>query len=788
MRASLEGGRMSDKGIGVSVLRKEDGRFMTGRGSFVADIAAANMVNIAFVRSPVAHARIVGVTKPAGAEDRVLTVADLTGVEPMRAPSKLPGYKASDYPALATGKVRFVGEPVVACIAETRAEAEDLAEAVEVAYDELPPVVDMLEARAPDAPLVHEAWGDNVVLETRIDGDMDEAIAGAAHSVTREVRMSRQAMVPMEARAVMAQWDHRMDQLVVYTSTQVPHLIRSGLAIFLGLEQRQVRVIAPDVGGGFGLKCYVQPEELVASWCAINMGRPARWIEDRREHLIADANCREHHYRITAHADETGRILGLEGEITVDAGAYSIYPFTNCLEAAMAGGNLLGPYAIGAYRAKTYTMATNKPPLVPYRGVARPGVAFAMETLIDAVARTVGREPHEVRIDNMVPASAMPFTNIARKTFDSGDYPQAVGRVADMIDVEAVRARQRKGEPDGRLIGLGFGSYTEQTAHGTSVFASWGVQMVPGYEQAGAKLTPDGGLELKVGVQSHGQGMETTLAQIACEVLGIDPANVTVIHGDTGLTPYSTGTYASRSIVMAGGAVSRACKVLAGRMAAIGAHLMQCAREEVNVAGGVVSGPAGEVPFSEIGRVWYMNPEELPGDVDMGGVEAVMGYRPDPDHGTFSYSTHAAVIALDPDTGAVEVLDYAVVEDCGTMVNPMVVSGQCYGGAAQGIGTALFEESPFDEAGQPLASTFADYHLPGASEVPAIRVEHMITPSPHTEFGLKGVGEGGTIPTPAVIGNAVNDALRGFGAEVNQTPITPRRVLAAIAAARGEAA
>ena len=779
---------MSDKGIGASVLRKEDARFMAGRGNYVADIDAARMLNIAFVRSPIAHGRVGRITKPAGAEDRVLTVADLTGVQPMRAPSKLPGYKASDYPALATGKVRFVGEPVVACVAETRAEAEDLAERVEVEYDELPPVVDMLAAREPGSALVHEAWGDNIVLETRIDGDMDDVIARAAHSVTHEVRMSRQAMVPMEARAVLAQWDERMDQLMVYTSTQVPHLIRTGLALFMGLEQRQVRVIAPDVGGGFGLKCYVQPEELVASWCAINMGRPARWIEDRREHLIADANCREHHYRVTAHADANGKILGLEGEVTVDAGAYSIYPFTNCLEAAMAGGNLLGPYAIEAYRVKTYTVATNKPPLVPYRGVARPGVAFAMETLIDLVARTVGREPHAVRIDNMVPAAAMPYTNAARKTFDSGDYPQAVVRAARMIDVDAIRARQRDGEPDGRLIGLGFGSYTEQTAHGTSVFASWGVQMVPGYEQAGAKITPDGGLELKVGVQSHGQGMETTLAQIACEVLGIDPANISVIHGDTGLTPYSTGTYASRSIVMAGGAVSRACKVLAERMATIGAHLMQCEPDQVTVGGGVVAGPAGEVPYSEIGRVWYMNPDELPGDVDMGGVEAVVGYRPDPDHGTFSYSTHAAVIALDVDTGAVEVLDYAVVEDCGTMVNPMVVNGQCYGGAAQGIGTALFEESPYDEAGQPMASTFADYHLPGASEIPAIRIEHMITPSPHTEFGLKGVGEGGTIPTPAVIGNAINDALRGFGATVNQTPITPRRILAAIAAAQGEAA
>ncbi len=784
---------MSDTGIGARLRRKEDRRFLAGRGSYVADIAAANGVALAFVRSPVAHGRIRGIVKPEGAEGRVFAAADVDGVAPMRAPSKLPGYKASDYPALASGKVRFVGEPVAVCVGETRAEAEDLAQAVEVDYEELEPVVDMLEARKPGAPLVHEGWGDNIVLETRVDGDMTAARAKAAHTVTREFRMSRQAMVPMEGRAVLAEWDSRMDQLIVHTSTQAPHLIRAGLALFLGLQQRQVRVVAPDVGGGFGLKCYVQPEELIASWYAMKHRRPARWIEDRREHLIADANCREHHYIVTAHADADGRILGLEGAVTVDAGAYSIYPFTNCLEAAMAGGNLPGPYAIEAYRVETWTVATNKPPLVPYRGVARPGVAFAMEMLVDAVARAAGREPHEIRMANMVPPTAMPYTNVAKKTFDSGDYPGAVARAARMIDVATVRERQARGEPDGRLIGLGFGSYTEQTAHGTSVFASWGVQMVPGYEQAGAKLTPDGGLELRVGVQSHGQGMETTLAQVASEILGIDPERVAVIHGDTGLTPYSTGTYASRSIVMAGGAVSRACKVLAGRMQAIGAHLLQCEPGQVRVVDGRVMGPGGDLPFSEIGRVWYVNPEELPADVDTDGVEAVVGYRPDPDHGTFSYSTHAATIALDPDTGAVEVLDYIVVEDCGTMVNPMVVDGQVFGGAAQGIGTALYEESPFDGFGQPLASTFADYHLPGAMEVPSIRIEHMVTPSPHTEHGIKGMGEGGTIPTPAVIGNAVNDALRRYGAEVSRTPITPRRILAAIGAARaartqGEAA
>ena len=779
---------MSDKGIGQSVLRKEDGRFMAGRGKYVGDIKPSGMMEVAFARSAIAHGRIRAIEKPAGAENRVFTAADLDGVKPIRAPSKLPGYKPSDFPSLSDGKVRFVGEPLAACIGETRAEAEDLAQAVMADIEPLEPVIDMLAARAPGATLVHDDWGDNIVLETAVDGDMDAVAAEAAVTVTKEYRMNRQAMVPMEARAVLAEWDSRQDQLIVHASSQIPHLIRNGLADVMDLEQRQVRIIAPDVGGGFGLKCYVESEYVVACWLAMKFGRPFRWIEDRREHLVADANCREHHYIVTAYADARGKILGFDAEVTVDAGAYSIYPFTNCLEAAMAGGNLLGPYDIPAYRVKTYTVVSNKPPLMPYRGVARAGVCFATDMTIDAIARAVGREPHEVRIENMVKPEQMPYTNVARKSFDSGDYPEAVRRAAKMLDIDALRARQRDGEPDGRLIGIGFGSYAEQTAHGTSVFASWGVHMMPGFEQAGVKLTPDGGLEIRVGVQSHGQGMETTLAQVASEVLGIDPDRVMVMHGDTGLTPYSTGTYASRSIVMAGGAVSRACGVIAKRMAKIGAHLMQCDEADVEIRDAHVMGPGGEVPFSEIGRVWYLNPDELPADVDMGGVEAVEGYRPDPDHGTFSYATHAAVIALDPDLGTVEVLDYVIVEDCGTMVNPMVVAGQCYGGAAQGVGTALYEESPYDDQGQPMASTFADYFVPGPTEIPSFRIEHMITPSPHTEHGLKGMGEGGAIPTSALIGNAVNDALKSLGAEVNETPISPRRILAAIAAARETAA
>ena len=513
-----------------------------------------------------------------------------------------------------------------------------------------------------------------------------------------------------------------------------------------------------------------------------------RWTEDRREHLIAAANSREHHYLITAYADKRGRLLALDAEVTVDVGAYSVWPFSAGLEAAQAGGNLPGPYAFDGYRCKTYSVATNKPSFTPYRGVARPGVCFAIELTMDAIAHAVGREPAEVRLENLVPAEAMPYNNVTRKHYDSGDFPKSLRIAIEKIDLAAARARQKSGEPDGRLIGVGFSTYTEQTAHGTKVFAAWGIPLVPGFEQATVRLTPDGGLEVRVGVQSHGQGMETTLAQVAHDIIGIDPANINVVHGDTALTPYSTGTYASRSIVMAGGAVSRSCQTLATRLKRIGAHLLQCRIDEVRLENGEVRGPRGDVPIREIATVWYLRPENLPDDVDVGGLEATVGYKPQVDSGAFSYATHAALVAVDPEIGNVEILDYVIVEDCGTLVNPMVVEGQTYGGTAQGIGTALYEEMSYDSSGQPLASTLADYLLPGAAEVPRLRMFHLETPSPYTEHGIKGVGEGGAIAPSGAIVNAINDALLPLGAEINDIPATPRRIVEAIIKARSSSA
>jgi carbon-monoxide dehydrogenase large subunit len=413
-------------------------------------------------------------------------------------------------------------------------------------------------------------------------------------------------------------------------------------------------------------------------------------------------------------------------------------------------------------------------------------VCFALELVLDAIAREAKVEPHELRSKILVKPEQMPFDNITNKHFDSGDYPQSLRRAVEAIDVGGVRARQQRGEADGRLIGVGLATYCEQAAHGTSVYHGWGIPMVPGFEQATARLTPDGGLELRVGVQSHGQSLETTLAQVAHEILGIDVAKIKVVHGDTAMTPYSTGTWGSRCMVMAGGAVSVACKEIARRAAKIGAQLLQVDAGAVRLQAGEVVGPRGSITLREIARTWYLKPQHLPADVDMGGMEATIGYRPDPDTGTFSYATHAAIVAVDPEIGDVEILDYVVVEDGGRLVNPMVVDGQILGGLAQGIGTALYEEMPFDDAGQPLASTLADYLLPAATEVPTVRIEHMETLSPFTEFGVKGIGEGGAIAAPAAIANAINDALRPLGVELLMSPMTPHRIIAAIRAQQRE--
>ena len=763
-------------GVGASLLRKEDDRFLRGKGHYIGDISLDGTREVAFVRSPVAHARLLGVQIPESIRSSVFTAEDLTGVKPIRAVSPLPGFKASEQPPLVTDKIRHVGELIAMCVADTRAEAEDIAAQVMVDYDVLPAVVDMLDAQLSDAPRVHDSWNDNIYLEVSYDGDIESAARQAPVSVARKVRTARQVMSPIENRGFIAYWDTRLSQLVVYGASQFPHVVRTGLAEFLQIPEVQIRVISPDIGGGFGYKAIVAGEEICLCWLAMQCGHPVRWLEDRREQLTANANCREHYYDMTAFTDEKGKILAFDAKASVDTGAYSAYPFTAAIEASQVSAILPGPYDLPVYRCSTVAVASNKTPQLPYRGVARPGCCYAMELMIDAIARKIGIEPYEVRLANLVGPEQMPYDNVTDKHFDSGDYPELLRKAVAAIDLVTVRERQKRGEPDGRLIGLGISVFSEQTAHGTTADGKRRAL----YEQAFARLTPDGRLDIRVGIQTIGQGLETTLAQVAVECLGINISDVHVRLGDTELSPYSTGAWGSRGMVWAGGAVARACEEIARRVAGIGAALLQTDVASVEVRDGGVYGPEGSISIGDIARSYYLTPADLPGDTDPRGLETTEGYAPDRLTGIHSGSAHATVVAVDPETGSVEILDYVITEDAGTRVNPMIVDGQVYGGAAQGIGTALFEEMPYDSQGQPLASTLADYLLPGSTDIPNIRLLHMETPSPYTNLGQKGVGEGGAIGPAGAIANAINDALAPLGGEICQIPVTPRRIIEAI--------
>lgn len=776
-------------GVGASPLRKEDARHLAGRGRFVADIPFDNGLEAAIIRSPVAHGILKSIDPgELAVNEYVFTAEDFPDVKPIRAVPRVPGFKASDFPIFALDKVRYVGQPIGICLAPTAAEAEDIAQRITVDIEELPSIIDTLEASKKRDTLLHQSWGDNVFIQRDIEGgDIEAARSSAEVTVTNEFRLNRHAAIPLESRSVLAAWDDRRDELTLYLSTQGPHLMRVGIAECLGIKERQLRVVSPDVGGGFGSKNRLMPEEVMVCAAALKIGLPIRWLEDRRENITANNQAREHWYRVTAHADNRGTILGIEAELIVDAGSYSIWPSGPFMETGMAARNLPGPYRIPALSVKTWTVATNKPPLGPYRGVARPGACFAIERTLDEVAHKVGRNPYDVRRENMVAAHEMPFTGAGGMRFDNGDYPKSVEKAAKAVGMAEVRARQSNADKSGALLGIGFASYSEQTAHGTEEWKARGTPVIPAFETATARMHADGTLELLVGIHSHGQGMETTLAQVASQELGLELDDIVVRYGDTAVGPYGNGTFASRSMVMAGGASANACRTLAARLKLIGAHLLQCNPEGVELRGGEILGSGASVSVAEVARTAHIRQDLLPDTVDP-TLEETAVYEPEITSGVFSYSTHAAVVSVDPETGEIRIENYAVAEDCGTVVNPMIVDGQIYGGVAQGVGTALYEEIPYDEYGQPQASTFADYHWPGPTSVPSFKISHMVTPATGTEYGMKGMGEGGAIAPPAAIANAVRDALlsAGIDAEIAETPMSPRRIFTAIQEARAQ--
>ncbi|MEV0405024.1 xanthine dehydrogenase family protein molybdopterin-binding subunit [Actinoallomurus sp. NPDC050550] len=770
-------------GIGAARLRVEDARHLRGQARFLADIALPGMRDAVFVRSPVAHGRLLDVRPPPDTPSGACWTAAELGASgrPVAATAALPGFRAAAYPPLATGTVRYVGEPIAMVLGDDRAAAADLADRVDVRIEALPAVSGLDQALAERPALVHESWPDNVYVRVaRSFGDVEAAVRAADLSITREYRIARQSCAPLECRGVIAHYDPGMDQLVVYSATQFPHVLRDALAERLEPEVRRLRVIAPDVGGGFGAKVSLYPEELAIAAAALRCGHPIRWVESRREHLVAATQAHGHRIRVTVHASSSGAILAVEADIVADAGAYSIWPWTAAMDATMAAAMIPGPYRIRDYRFTSTTVATNKAPLGPYRGVSRPVACFAIERTVDELARRLGAEPYDLRVWNMVRPEQMPYTSVAGRVYDSGDYPEAVRQATKLIGHGAWRRRQRLTDPRERTrIGIGYAAFTEQTAHGVAEWTSRGMPITFGAESARVVLDAIGTLTVACGIKELGQGLETCLAQVVGEVFDVDPGAVAVVQGDTALTPRGDGTFSSRSIVMAGGAAHRAATTLAAKVRRVAAAMLDRPAGELRFTDGRIAGSDASITLRELARTFLLRPDRVPAEIEP-GLEATCHYRPDVQTGAFTYATHAAVVEVDLDTGLVRLLDYAVVEDCGTVVNPLIVDDQIVGGVAQGIGTALLEELVYDGDGRPRATSLTDYFLPGVSDVPRIRVHHLETPSPHTVHGVKGVGESGAIAPPAAIANAVSDALAEFDAFIGEVPLTPDRVWTAL--------
>src|SRR5215204_2681014 len=562
----------SDSWIGASVLRKEDARHLFGHGMFIADVRIPGVQDVAFVRSDMANAAVRRVLRPPGTAGHVFTLADIGPLNILEAGPELAGHRHSPFPALADNRVRYVGQPVVACMQPSRAQAEDLADHVELELEALPAVVDAVAAMKPGSPRLFDTWPDNAFIASTVTEGDPASLSVAPIRLRRQFRMNRQATVSLECRGVLAYWDHRNDELVVHLSTQGGHVMRLGLAQALGIPEHKLRVIAPDVGGGFAGKNRLMPEEIAVAAMALKLGHPVRWIEDRREHLLASVHTREHYYDLVICANKDGELLGLEGDVYIDAGAYALWPTGAFMEASMASRNLTGPYRIRNLKINTFTVATNKAPMGPYRGVARPGACFAIERLVDEVARELGREAIDVRRQNIVTKDLLPYHTAGGMKLDTGDYLDSLETAVKMVDLSAVRKRQNAGEPDGRKVGVGFAFYSEQSGHGQVEWVKRKSRVVPGYESANARMLPDGSVMLHVGVQNHGQGHETTLAQIAAHELGLDPSRIAVRYGDTATTPFGFGTFASRSIVFAGGAVAKSSRALADKIRRIGAH------------------------------------------------------------------------------------------------------------------------------------------------------------------------------------------------------------------------
>jgi aerobic carbon-monoxide dehydrogenase large subunit len=765
--------------VGRSMLRREDHRLLTGQGMFLADLVLPGMLHAVLVRSPVAHARIRSVDL-AGAASAPGVVLALNGAEVLQLLPPVPEGQLSmprkwttlvqhkflnpQQPLLAHDKVRHVGEAMAVVVATTRHQADDAAELVRWDLEELPVVVDPEAALRADSPIVHERFDTNQVGSFSIGrGAADAALARASHRLQRRFYHHRYTAMPMECRGVAAAFDTRAGMLTIWSSTQVVHWVRREVATMLHLPEAQVRCIAPDVGGGFGGKGHVYPEDVLIAFLARRLGRPVRWLEDRREHLMSATHSRDQWHNVEVGFDDDGRILALRDDYIVDCGAWNPIGSGVAYNTAV---HLCGPYKIENFAASGRIAVTNKVPNAPYRGAGRPEAAFVMERVMDLVARELGLEPAEVRRRNMIRADEMPYrVGIPYRdgepvVYDSGDFPAALEKALHAVGgLAAFRQRQREARAQGRYLGLGIGCYTEGTGVGP-------------FESAFVRIDPSGKIYVASGVCPQGQGMETIFAQIAADMWNVAPEDVVVALADTSAIAIGFGTMASRSTVTLSAAMHHASERLRRKVFSIAANLLECAEADLELRDGgvgIVGVPGATLSLARIARAarpgWD---NERPPGMDA-GLEETFYWQPPTV--TWSYAAHAVIVEVDVETGRVKLQDYAIAHDCGVVVNPMLVEGQIVGGAAQGIGGALSEAITYDSNGQLLSGSLMDYALPVAADMPDIRIAHQHSPSPLNPLGVKGVGEGGAVAPPAAIANAVCDALAESGVEVNATPV-----------------
>jgi carbon-monoxide dehydrogenase large subunit len=750
-----------------------DDPLLRGRARFVDDLKPEGHLHVAFLRSPLASARVNRVdldsARQAPGVVAVFAGADLQGsCDPMRVHLTTPGALAPDRPIMATDRIRFVGEIVAAVVAASRYQAEDALELILADLDPLPAVVTFEDAMAGGAPLVHESVPKNLYfLGHRTFGDVEKAFAGADVVVEGEVVHPRVSAAPMEGRGVIAAPDGS-GGVVTWSSTQAPHIVAEAIAESLHLDEKMVRVVAPDVGGGFGLKAHVYVEEVLLSWIALRLQSTVKWIEDRSEHLQAANHARDQKVTFSAAVRNDGRVLGLRATVLSSIGAYGIRPHGPLLDPMTCAGLIPGPYDIRDYEYDSYAIATNKCPEGPYRGVGMVTAVLTHERLMDLIAARLGIDPADVRRRNLVTPAQMPYTAVTGHPYESGDYPAALETALAAFDYRRARAEQARERRAGRLIGIGVSSYVEFTGAGSSTFKARGMIGISGVDTARVWVGEDGRVRLQTSCPAIGQGVQTTFAQVAASALGVEVESVIVEQTDTAKVGSGTGSFMSRSSVTAATSAHRASKQL--RLEILNAASWRLdqpvERLGIGASGILVDGEPAGITLAQLAAT---DPS------DNGGYSLDVSVTYDPVQAAHPYATHACLVEVDPGSGAVEIRRYVVADDCGTVINPTIVDGQVVGGIAQGIGAVLYEEITYGSDGQLLSGSFMDYLIPTAGEMPkVVEIKHLVTPSTVHELGTKGIGEGGTIGSTAAVANAIADAL---SVPDGTLPFTPDRIL-----------